>query len=1085
MSFSKQNAINVLTYWHQAEFFNCIDLKDLRHNQKGVIHYDGELLARDPNCLPWLNRNNIRRAGKGYLPNRQYSYTLYLGIFKKSEFFDQASAYFDDIEADDWDERKSDNGLTCTAKIQVSKDGLLILDSIELSTAPWALGQVLKDNINNIRFNDFERESEQLVHKLQSLEKLASNIKQSSGVSDAFTTFEIVEALKILGDWAGFLPEYANTAVIIKLNRMDRDSSYPADLIVPSDAIQKLQRLPNELLEYDADELMRVSNLPEEVSGEAIVESDEDTDKVSILNSFFLRDLERARDLIKSEKLDEHSPLIKYLSSASGRYPDLLSVSGENMVRSNVSLAKTPLGRWPSNSSHSMSLMQQFAINTIDEDLSQQGLYSVNGPPGTGKTTMLRDLVANNIVNRARVLSSLDHSHSAFDGNYSVKVGDKIHRDVKKLIPELAGFEMVVVSNNNAAVENISKELPQSKAVSSEFSNLQYLKPVAQKLAAKHDENKNIYTLDESEDCWGLVAAALGNSGNRKRFGNKVQFSKIESLTAHGSTSENYSTLVPYIKSLIAASSDIESDFYKCQRNFIKAERLVQDSISEVSCLEDIAKAEHRNLSLADKIERLKEKLLHTKYCFSKIGQRKTSILQPIKWCYTLSLLKSFRAKIDHKSIEIERLSAKLKKSNLEVENNKNKHNYLYEKHSGITFCCEALDLEDKEIQRTTFGHSYALNKARSELTVKAFELHEVWLAACYNRCFSKNVNVFNDLINGNISDYVHAKAVWQSFFMVVPVVSSAFASVTNQFSKLHSGDIGWLFIDEAGQATPQQAVGALMRSRRVVVVGDPLQVEPVFTTPPEFVEYFGKKLLGDDWTKWSPTVASVQTVSDEVNPYGTNLISDEFWLGSPLRVHRRCKDPMFAISNEIAYNHKMIHGSDDIKERGDFVWGESCWFDVPGETKGKHYVAEQGELVLQLLYKYIDRHDELPDCYIISPFKDVKNQLLAYLNQAFDFSRIERRVFKDWLDGRVGTVHTFQGKEEQAVIFVLGASLDTQGAASWASSKPNLLNVAVTRAKTRIFIIGCKRVWSSQSYFSFACSQLPFREFSVAFESV
>ena len=195
----------------------------------------------------------------------------------------------------------------------------------------------------------------------------------------------------------------------------------------------------------------------------------------------------------------------------------------------------------------------------------------------------------------------------------------------------------------------------------------------------------------------------------------------------------------------------------------------------------------------------------------------------------------------------------------------------------------------------------------------------------------------------------------------------------------------------------------------------------------------------------------------------------------SPFPV-RRCKDPMFTISNEIAYNHKMIHGSDDIKERGDFVWGESCWFDVPGETKGKHYVAEQGELVLQLLYKYIDRHDELPDCYIISPFKDVKNQLLAYLNQAFDFSRIERRVFKDWLDGRVGTVHTFQGKEEQAVIFVLGASLDTQRAASWASRKPNLLNVAVTRAKSRVFIIGCKRVWSSQSYFSFACSQLPFR---------
>src|SRR5690606_33690166 len=102
----------------------------------------------------------------------------------------------------------------------------------------------------------------------------------------------------------------------------------------------------------------------------------------------------------------------------------------------------------------------------------------------------------------------------------------------------------------------------------------------------------------------------------------------------------------------------------------------------------------------------------------------------------------------------------------------------------------------------------------------------------------------------------------------------------------------------------------------------------------------------------------------------GTNQISEDFWLGSPLRVHRRCKDPMFTIANEIAYNHKMIHGSDDAVERGEFAWGESCWFDVYGEVRGKHYVAEQGAFVLQLLYNYLERCDRLPDCYIISPFK-------------------------------------------------------------------------------------------------------------------
>ena len=45
----------------------------------------------------------------------------------------------------------------------------------------------------------------------------------------------------------------------------------------------------------------------------------------------------------------------------------------------------------------------------------------------------------------------------------------------------------------------------------------------------------------------------------------------------------------------------------------------------------------------------------------------------------------------------------------------------LYEKHSDIVFKCQVDDFESKDIQRTTFGHSKALNKARSELTIKGF----------------------------------------------------------------------------------------------------------------------------------------------------------------------------------------------------------------------------------------------------------------------------------------------------------------------------------------------------------------------------
>ncbi|MEQ1974338.1 DEAD/DEAH box helicase [Xenorhabdus sp. SGI240] len=325
-------------------------------------------------------------------------------------------------------------------------------------------------------------------------------------------------------------------------------------------------------------------------------------------------------------------------------------------------------------------------------------------------------------------------------------------------------------------------------------------------------------------------------------------------------------------------------------------------------------------------------------------------------------------------------------------------------------------------------------------------------------------------VINNSFENRKVSLALWRLLFMIVPVVSSTFASVGRQFSAFSAGDIGWLFIDEAGQATPQQAVGALWRAKRAVVVGDPLQIEPVFTIPPIFVEAIAKREFGETWRDWSPTIQSVQNLADRVNPYGTMQISKDTWLGSPLRVHRRCNEPMFSIANVIAYNNKMLHGKNQLWPQDEFLWGSSCWFDVSGEAEGKHYVPAQGQHVLTMLKTWLQHNNQtLPDTYIISPFKQVKNQLKVFLQK--ELRGVEG--INQWVNKRIGTVHTFQGKEEKNVIFVLGLSEKTQGAAKWASEKPNLLNVAITRAQSRVYIVGSKRIWSGCQYFDVADEKL------------
>ncbi|HYW08461.1 MAG TPA: hypothetical protein VE913_15990, partial [Longimicrobium sp.] len=173
-----------------------------------------------------------------------------------------------------------------------------------------------------------------------------------------------------------------------------------------------------------------------------------------LLNSFFLNDLAAARRQAVAGRLP---PLLRrYLGvEVPSDTADLL----ENTSTLTRALAprQMPPARWPAREGAGLVVLQQAAVNLAVHELADGGLLGVNGPPGTGKTTLLRDLLASVLTARAEAMLAFDEPAKAFrNSGMKLRSGHGGWTHLYHLDSRLRGFEMVVASSNNKAVENVS-----------------------------------------------------------------------------------------------------------------------------------------------------------------------------------------------------------------------------------------------------------------------------------------------------------------------------------------------------------------------------------------------------------------------------------------------------------------------------------------------------------------------------------------------------------------------------------------------------------------------------------------------------
>lgn len=383
---------------------------------------------------------------------------------------------------------------------------------------------------------------------------------------------------------------------------------------------------------------------------------------------------------------------------------------------------------------------------------------------------------------------------------------------------------------------------------------------------------------------------------------------------------------------------------------------------------------------------------------------------------------------------------------------------------------------DHSEKQKTAPWMTSEVQRIRDDVFVAAMALHRAFIDAAA-KPLRNNLGALMSSLGGRVLPTAEKRALivdlWASLFLVVPLISTTFASVERMLGDLPPESLGWLFVDEAGQALPQSAVGALMRCSRAVVVGDPAQIEPIVILPETLTSAICR-YFGVDPDRFNAPNASVQTLADAATPYFTEFQGKQGsrTVGVPLLVHRRCAEPMFGISNAIAYDRLMVNAKPEASSRAGDVLGPSCWLDVRGGSSEK-WCPGEGEALLGLLRRMAE-NEIYPELYIVTPFVIVAENLRRLVAKGDVLSGWTNDPWR-WSAERIGTVHTVQGREAEVVILVLGAPAPHQvGARNWAGRQPNLLNVAVTRAKERLYVIGNRSLWKEAGVFRDLDARLP-----------
>ena len=671
------------------------------------------------------------------------------------------------------------------------------------------------------------------------------------------------------------------------------------------------------------------------------------------------------------ERTNIYQNLISELSQLKNKpIDDIAKTSLLLFLTKNIPQTKTPKTVSP--------LLEIFPLNTAQEHAVHQSLQNVltviTGPPGTGKSQVVLNIIANAVYNGKTVLFASKNN----------KAVDVVIQKLDTLLP----FHLPVRMGNQEHRRNAKAHLEV------------VIKQLTQKITGQQ-KNKTDLLLTLTK------ITALKE--------------QINQLTTLNDTQENiHQTIQSYLKQL--------PDEYLLQNPMVH-----MNEIDSIHLQDDLVKFFYTPHIL----HRVSQKRYHQKQdtCFKKYYE---ALPPPLK-----IMAQSLLNKKQTKKKTILELILTMKQLELAYQEIHQLKKTIQIYPGFVDLTCQLQRLQKDYITRSQ--HLFQHHLINTFVEAKNQEKQEILTYFSISEQLERGVD------NHTLFRHLHQKRLrcFQNSTTFLPIWVVTNLSAKQSFP-LKNNLFDILIIDEASQCDIVSALPLFYRAKQVVIIGDPHQLKHIslLTESQDRALALRYQLSEELFTLLSYTTHSLYDFTEHLMMQNTKhpVLLNE---------HYRCHPDIISFSNEYYYDKKLTIATDESRLLQHPAFEKRIlWYHVKGKTirSESPYNVEEAERIVEETLKMLS----------LGSTAEVTLGIVTLFRAQCEIIIEKLQKFQDLFTKNitVGTAHRFQGDEKDIILFSPAISDGVKsGTLQWIQTTSQLINVAVTRARSLFIIVGDQEV--------------------------